>query len=297
MKRFFVAAAIAALFAVSCDKDNTGALYEGDSAFSFASGVLNVEVTPDDNGEILVPVYRSGTDLNSVPVSFSFDVSEEGAGEPKWADTDPSGLFSQNSTRVTFADGEYVAYAHIHFTDINKMGITSKYKMRLTLKEGVSPSEKGATVITVSRKLTFRKFGDFTFFDKMIFENKYDVEIVKAEEGEIYRILKPYDEGLVEEGYAAEGLMSNPPDYVEFMCDSKGHITFKEFKTGMLVATYLTWAYYPSTYKWGFDFSDKDALNQKYSDDEFDLCAVYCLPEFQYGYLNEGASLIELRRK
>lgn len=299
MKRLFIIITAAlALCAVSCDKENMGALYEGESAFSFASGVLNVEVCADDNGDITVPVYRSGLDVNGVGISFSYDISPEGSAEPKWVDVDPNGLFSLNSKRVTFADGEYVAYARIHFSDLEKLGITDKYKMRLTLNDGVSPSQKGTTVITASRKLTFKKFGDFSFRDYMIFENAYDVVLMKADEGEIYRIMKPYDEGFVAEEYYEMGWVGDTPDYVQFRCDAKGHITFQEFQVGMKLETvFMTWAYYPSDYKWGADFSDKDVLNQKISDDAFDLCAVYCLPEFQYGYLNEGASMIELRRK
>ena len=289
-------AAVAALFcAVSCDTEQTGALYKGESGFAFASGVMNVEVSPEDEGKILIPVYRGNLDVNGAALSFSYDISAPGAEEPEWADADPSGLFSLTSKNVIFADGLNTAYAQIRLADLNRMGVTDKYRMRLTIKEGLSPSEKGEVVVTVSRKLTFRKLGNCLYFDRMVFENAYQSEIYKADEGGIYRIVDPYKEGLIEEDYAAEGWMGQTPEFVQFICDDNGHITFEEFPTGMLVnATHMAWAYYPSTYKWGKDFSDYDAQNLKLSDKHFQLCAVYCLPTLKYGYLNEGNGLIDI---
>lgn len=289
-------AAVAALLcAVSCDTEQIGALYDGPAGFSFASGVMNVEVSAEDQGMILIPVYRGGFDVNGAAIGFSYDVSEPDADEPVWVDADPDGLFSLTSKNVIFADGLNTAYAQIRLADLNRMGVTDKYRMRLTIKEGISPSEKGEIVVTVSRKLTFRKFGDCSYFDHMIFENPYRVEIFKADEGEIYRVMDPYKEGLVAEDFAAQGWMGATPEYVQFICDDQGHITFEEFQVGMLLeATHMTWAYYPSDYKWGKDFSEYDAKNLKLSDKHFQLYAVYCLPTFKYGFLNEGASLIDI---
>lgn len=291
-----IVSAAALLCAAGCDTEQIGALYSGPAGFSFASGVMNVEVTEEDQGQILIPVYRGDLDSNGASVSFSYDISAPGSDEPVWVQADPDGLFSLTSKNVIFADGLNTAYAQIRLADINRMGVTDKYKMKLTIMEGLSPSEKGEVVVTVSRKLTFRKYGDCTYFDEMVFEKAYRSEIYKAEEGDIYRVTDPYKEGLIAEDYAAEGWMGATPEYVQFICDSNGRITFQEFQVGMLVnATHMAWAYYPSTYKWGKDFSDFDAQNKKLSDKHFQLCAVYCLPTFKYGFLNDGTGLIDIQ--
>ena len=52
---------------------------------------------------------------------------------------------------------------------------------------------------------------------------------------------------------------------------------------------YLAWAYYPGEYQWGKDFSSFNSRNRQLSEKVFQLYPVYCLPDFQYGFLNEGA--------
>ena len=52
---------------------------------------------------------------------------------------------------------------------------------------------------------------------------------------------------------------------------------------------YLAYAYYPSEYQWGKDFSQYASENRRISEKELQLYPVYCLPDFQYGFLNDGA--------
>ena len=74
--------------------------------------------------------------------------------------------------------------------------------------------------------------------------------------------------------------------------------TYSPFKTGMLVnGLYMAYAYYPGEYQWGKDFSDFNKENKKISDTEFQLYPVYCLPDYQYGFLNEGAYKLTITMK
>lgn len=303
MKKITLFIIASLLTLTSCDKEQSGAVYEGDSGFAFAAGVLNVETVSEDDGKVLVPVFRGDKSFNGVQVSFEFDTSEGGASEPVWESEDPEGIFSLTSQRAVFADNSFSTNIQVRYKDIESLNPNRKYRMRLTLKDSLSPSGRGSVIVTVSRKLSFEKYGDATYMDYCMFDNAYDVELYKAKEADIFRVIDPYSKGLVAEEYAAEGLMQTPPEYVQFSCDPDGHIYFEPFTTGMLVPTgaeagkCMTWVYYPGEYKWGKDFSLFDADNKRLSDKEFQLYGVYCLPDLSYGFLNEGCYKIEIKVK
>ncbi len=282
--------------AMSCSNGNEGALYDGESGFAFASPVLYAEVSPEDKGILEIPVYRgvSGTSEQAM-ISFKYDTAPDGASDPVWEDADPDGVFSLISPKVTFSPNSCKALVRLRFKDTDRLKTSEKYRMRLDITDGVSPSGRGTLTVTVTKKLVFKKYGDCTYFDECIFEKAYTTEIYKADGEEIYRVTDPYREGLIAEEYAANGWMGSTPDYVEFSCDGN-HISFKEFFTGMIFnGKYPAYAYYPSDYQWGRDFSKYDSKNIKLDDKHFLLYAVYCLPTFQYGYLNDGAYRIDIQ--
>lgn len=108
--------------------------------------------------------------------------------------------------------------------------------------------------------------------------------------------MEPYTTGLIAEEYADAGWLGSPDPYIQFSVDEDESISFEPFNTGMLVnGKYAAYCYYPSEYLWGKDFSDYDKENIRISEKEFQLCAVYCLPSFQYGFLNEGVYKINIK--
>ena len=284
---------VAALMAGSCDKGETGAIYEGESGFAFASSVLYAEVSKDDAGVLEIPVYRGMSgEAGQAFISFQYDSAPAGSTDPVWAERDPAGIFSLLTSKVTFAENSCEAKVRVRCGDPDKLKTARKYRMKLDIMDGISPSGRSSVIVTVTKKLVFEKYGDCSYFDECIFENAYETEIYKAQGEEIYRVMDPYREGLIAEEYAAEGWMGTPPDFVEFSCEGD-HIIFKEFPTGMLFnKTHMSYAYYPSDYIWGRDFSKYDAKNKKLNDKHFQLYAVYCLPTFQYGYMNDGIYMI-----
>lgn len=296
--KLIAALAAAALSLTSCDKDNVGAIYHDESGYAFASSVLYAEVSSDDRGVLEIPVYR-GTEgeVSQAFISFQYDTAPADASSPVWTDADPNGVFSLASPKVTFAEGSCEAKVRIQFGSTDKLRTSGKYRMKLDILNGVSPSERSTVIVTVTKKLVFEKYGDCTYFDECIFEKAYETEIYKAQGEEIYRVMDPYHEGLVAEEYAAEGWMGSTPDYVEFTVEGK-YIHFKEFPTGMLFnGVYMAYGYFPSDYLWGRDFSKYDSKCLKLNDKHFQLYAVYCLPGFQYGYLNDGVYLIDINVK
>lgn len=301
MKKIFITAAAVCTMLASCSDDNIGAIYNEeaqDGGFAFGSQVLNIEMTPEDGNEILIPVYRSNTTVNMAEISFEYDCAESLAGDPVWNESDPNSIFSLTTKKVIFPDNSYIAYARVRYTEITNLSATGKYRMRLKITNALSASKKGEVIITAGRKLTFTFMGKCMWHDLCLFEDAYETEIYKASEGEIYRVMDPYTKGLLAEEYADAGWMQSPPEYVQFVCDEKGFITYDPFKTGMLVnGLYMAYAYYPGEYQWGKDFSDFNKENKRISETEFQLYPVYCLPDFQYGFLNEGAYKLTITLK
>lgn len=284
--------------ACGCDSENIGATYDGDAAgVAFVSTVVNAEISDADENRILIPVTRGSFDSESARITFEYDASG-GASDPKWVDSDPSGVFSLLTTNLTFTDNSYTANAIIRFSDIDKLGLTDKYRMRLSIKDGLSPSGRGEVVVTVNRKLTFEYYGEADLMDECMFEKPYTVKVYKADESEVYRVMDPYSEGLVAEDYAEQGWMGTVPEYFQFRVDAFGFIFYDPFPTGMLVnGNYMAYAYYPGEYQWGKDFSTYNSQNKKLSDNVFQLYPVYCLPSFKYGFLNEGAYPLTITMK
>ncbi len=298
--------ACVALF-TACSQEVEGPLYTGEDGFSFAASVLNVETSAEDQGKILVPVYRGNTTENTVRLKFEFEVEKSAAEgeesaqpETEWVAEDPAGIFSLTTPKVIFSDGAHVAYAQIRYTDIEALGLTTKYKMRLTIEENVSPSNKGVTTLSVNRQLTFDLLGKCQYFDVFIFENAYETEIYRAREAEIYRVMDPYSEGLLKEEYVSYGLAGSPSAYVQFMMDEKGMITYEPFNTGMLFqmssVKYEVFCYYPTDYliEWGADFSKFCSENRRLDEKTLQLYPVYVVPEFRHGFLNEGTAPITI---
>lgn len=275
--------------ACGCDNDNVGAIYDGEtSGVAFVSSVVNAEISEADDHKITIPVTRGDFNSESARITFEYDASG-GAADPQWVDSDPSGVFSLLTTNLMFTDNSYVANAIIRFSDIDKLGLTDKYRMRLSITDGLSPSNRGVVVVTVNRKLTFEYYGEADLFDECIFEKAYPVKVYKAAESEVYRVMDPYSEGLVAEDYAEEGWMGTVPEYIQFRVDASDFIHYDPFPTGMLVnGKYMAYAYYPGEYQWGKDFSSYNSKNKRLSDTVFQLYPVYCLPSFKYGFLNEG---------
>ncbi len=287
---------LAILSLTSCNDKNIGPLYNEEAGFGFASSVLNIEAAPEDGNVILVPIHRGSLEINIAEIGFDYNVSESLSAEPEWSPSDPSSVFSLTTERVIFPEGSHTAYAQIRYTSLEDMSPTGKYSMKLTIKNQISPSRQNQIIITAGRKLTFESLGKCIWHDACIFLNTYEAELFKAKEAGVYRVTDPYSEGFIAEDYVADGLVQNPPEYVEFYCDEEGNITYEPFKTGMLVPVgnegkFMAYGYYPSDYliSWGADFSKFDKENKKLSDKVFQLYPVYCLPDFRYGYLNDGA--------
>ena len=216
----------------SCEQKVEGALFDSNNqhiGFSFASTVLNVETSASDYNVIRVPIYRVKNSGNMISVSCLFyDKTKD-----EYVENDPNRIFRFTTPRVIFSDDSNIGYAQISYSDIEALGVTDKYQMKLKIAENVSYGGTQETNVTISRRLTFNPIGKGTFYDEFLFYKTYDVEIQKAEEANVYRVMDPFSEGLVAEDYVKNGWYTAPSRYVQIEIKSDNSVRFDEFVNGM----------------------------------------------------------------
>lgn len=167
----------------SCNTDAEGAMYENGTGVSFASTTMSEEVSTENEGKILVPIYRSNTNANS-EVQISIDES-----------TVAENIFTLSSSTVKFDEGKNVSYIELNF-DLNSLGATTTYNITLGVQDAsqVSISGEGSIKVTVKRQLTWASFGTGQFTSEF-FGQTWPQTIEKAAEGNIYRLVDCYVEG------------------------------------------------------------------------------------------------------
>ena len=214
---------------ISCDKQVLGPVLDQASGFSFAAPVLNMETDPSDDNILRIPLYRtaSADEMASIKCDFYDPEADE------YVPADPEGRFRLATSRVIFLDDARTRYVQVSYSSIDDFGMTDKYSFRLSIDSAVTPGGYATTVVTVNRRLTFDSLGIGTIYDDFLFFDTYEVEILKAREAEIYRVMHPFDEGLVAEDYVKNGWYTTPSEYVQIEVKPNGEIRFDEFANGM----------------------------------------------------------------
>ena len=222
-------AALAILLLFSCDKQVLGPVLDQATGFSFAAPVLNMETAPSDDNILRIPIYRtsSAEEMASIKCEF-YDPDTD-----SYVPVDPKGMFRLATTRVMFIDDARSGYVQVSYSSIDDFGMTDKYSFRLSIDSPITPGGYATTVVTVNRHLTFDSLGIGTIYDDFLFYDTYEVEILKAREAEIYRVMHPFDEGLVAEDYVKNGWYTSPSEYIQIEVKPSGEIRFDEFVNGM----------------------------------------------------------------
>ena len=224
--------AMAAVIA-SCSDDGYWEKYQEDGVkYSFTQATQNNSLDATAT-EVTVQVTRSTT-KGSVELPITVETENT---ELKCPAT------------VTFADGSAVADYTITFADLV---VGETYVATLVLDEA-SVAAGGKQKCKVSVKLNYNwvSLGEGQFEDYFLFENPYKVEILQAEGFPVYRVMKPYDEGMVAEGYVEAGYAGATCDYIEVTIDDDGLAFYDGFATGYLYqasADYPVWAWHPSAF-------------------------------------------------
>ena len=185
MKKIFSILIILTAALVSCDQKNIGTLYEpGGSYFAFSSSVVpDNTLSADNNYSVMVQIVRS--DLSGTATA---DVSLE-------MNDNIDGVFALESSSVSFADGEGIAYAKIApVVDLSLIDVSKVYEFKLSLVgENVSEFYNTSTY-RASFLLTFEPFGTGVYSSEL-FGDEWPVQIEKAAEADVYRIIDCFVEG------------------------------------------------------------------------------------------------------
>ena len=171
----FASAALCLGLFSACDTDAEGVIYSGTGA-SFASTAMSAEVTAENNGVVLVPVYRSTTEGEATVQLTIDDAAVE------------EGILSLPNPNVTFAAGEGVAYAELSFGSLDRLSGANRYQAVLTIDESqVSVSGEASITVSVQRQLTWVNIGTGVY-TSMLFGQSWPQPVEKAQEGNVYRL-------------------------------------------------------------------------------------------------------------
>lgn len=256
---------------LACNTDNEGTIYNPvASELSFLSDKNEIVVGANDPS-FKVRVFRSTTQGNE-----TFNISS-----------------SQNTNfnvpgSVSFSDGEGVAFLDIA---INNIEFDKLYTLTLNLPDDrISLSNKGTILLTISKEYNWESFGIGKFVDNWAFgDKKYDVEILKAEGFERYRMLKPYAEGYKnDDGEWEDWINGEGPSYVEFWETGDGLVRFKSFSMGLNYeanSENSIVSYYPSDYKEKYpNYAADISYNKKLENKTYQLAPYYFVDSIEGGW-------------
>lgn len=193
MKNIFksiIALSAAAFLAVSCDVENIGTMYSlndaGTAAASFVQKVVsNVEI-PASTATFDIPVGRS-------------DAS--GAATFQVESTLPEGMCPSS---ISFAAGQFETNLTL---DLSDMPVGAPIKGNIVLS-GDTHYANDALSVTLAKAYSWTSIGMGQFLEYFWEGFVGDVEILKADGFDVYRVLDPYAEAA-----AAD---TKGPDYIQF---------------------------------------------------------------------------------
>lgn len=250
------------LFTVACNIDQVGDTYykctNGDEPTMFNALLNEVELDASLD-KIAVPVTRVRTenelkvDLVAVlPAGLKIDGSATAVGEP-----DEKGRITYN-TSVTFAPGE--PQADLIF-DLSEMAVGDTYTGTVSLAENVVVNEHKViptTSFTLAKAYTWVSLGTGEYFDNFV-GNINEVEVLRAEGFDIYRIMNPYPASVLtapELGYGpageAFGIGGAPCPYIQFWVLENGVNVAWDVKFSTTIDYTgegdTIWQYYPADF-------------------------------------------------
>jgi len=137
---FAIATVCLALTAVSCERNLTTFTYDGKQCPYFSGESINLEISAEDGGKVMVPVSRINT-KGGADIPFTFIDNSDG-------------MFSCNQSTVSFKDGEDEAYITVSHVDVSEYAPFATYNFNLTLQgnEYIEVAGTGAQSSTVKIK-------------------------------------------------------------------------------------------------------------------------------------------------
>ena len=185
--------------------------------------------------------------------------------------TDESGLFTIPSS-VAFAAGEDVANVTIGYNpDVLEYDDFKDITLSLADADNTTPYGNSQVSFAAGIPSPFVTIGVAKFMDSWMFDDQtyFDVELQQNEiNPDIFRLVNPYDEILVEGGYTAGYVNKGPSEYLTFQLRHAGEevggatltrnnlVTFEPFRTGYYISNYDDGTTSDGEV-WGFHVSDE----------------------------------------
>lgn len=221
-KKISVAASILAVAALSsCSDKGYWDEAPSEQAYYFTKASYEATLSPGAN-EIVIPVERIYTSASeTLDVVFT-------------PGTDcPSDI--SVASPVTFEAGSNTANVVVKIADAVP---PFTYTGKLTFKGNESYSGISAVSFNCPVAYTWTSIGKGQFIDAFVMNNAeamYQVEILKADGFERYRVVEPYKEYYTTIGPASweNWIASTGPEYVEFWENESGTLSFKSYMTGL----------------------------------------------------------------
>ena len=226
---FGLTVVVAALFS-SCNKDNEGAVYSNQSnaGLSFTASTLESVAVPASNPVFDVEIVRGNT-VGAASGTISASL--------KAGDAEVSGV---TVSGYNFADGQNATTVSVNIAPL-EVGVVGT----LTLAIADADASVGAvktTSIKVSKAYEWKSLGTGTYTDAWTTGSDanpngvtVNVEIMKAEGFDRYRVMNPYKEYLASSQGAADWgtwIATSSPAYVEFYTED-GIIYYDDFFIGL----------------------------------------------------------------
>lgn len=205
----------------ACEQDNTGAIYSG-GGLSFGNSTLTAQEVSDNDPTFTVDVFRGSTQGSLTgSVTLTTELGSTGAS-----------LDGCTVTDYAFADGESMATVTVN---VDPLELGDELTVTLTLPDDVvSVGGISSVSVSVSKAYNWESVGMGTFADNYFYAGTAEVEILKAEGFERWRVMEPYTSLM--ESAAASGddwVGSWAPSYVEFWNTGSGNtVYFTPFYNG-----------------------------------------------------------------
>ncbi len=204
----------------SCSEKTEGSFLEiGDGVHAaFASTIQVVEMIAEDGNKIMVPLMKGGS--NSVESDVEVSLTQ--------AASIPAGTFVLSTPTIHFNKGENVAYVVITYSDINLLVAGTTYELTLEIinKDQLSISKADKILVKAARKLTYKPIGSGTFISEWD-EAEWRVDVLKAEEADVYKIKNCYKVGFdIIFSVAADNSIFIPKQLTGYVSGTHGAISF-----------------------------------------------------------------------
>lgn len=250
MKNIFkviVGVATISFVAVSCDVSNKGTLYTPDgkdAAVSFAQSTLQDTEIDAKTTKYEIELVRGIAD-GTLTVNLKSEL--------------PNGVTCPTS--VSFEAGSYTTSVSL---DISGMAVGKKYAGKIQLADANSFNSEIATSeikVTFAKAYTWVSLGKGKIYDGVALQvsdddlGLADVEILKAEGFNRWRVMTPFPEKAVKAAWGDDFFCGGASEYIELyiLDETAGTIKYSSpIKTGLFYAdlgdnAYI-WYYYPTDY-------------------------------------------------